>query len=68
MNADQIKGNSKQFVGKTKEKWGRLTDDNWNIVEGKRDRLIGKVQERYGIAREAAQRQVEDFERASDGL
>ena len=68
MNADQIKGNWKQFVGKAKEKWGRLTDDDWKIVEGKRDQLIGKVQERYGIAREEAQRQVEDLERGDNRL
>ena len=42
MNSDQIKGNWKQLVGKAKEKWGRLTDDDWKIVEGKRDQLVGK--------------------------
>ena len=66
MNTDQMKGNWKQFVGKAKEKWGRLTDDDWKIVEGKRDQLVGKVQERYGIAREEADRQVADFERTRE--
>jgi uncharacterized protein YjbJ (UPF0337 family) len=66
MNTDQIKGNWKQFVGKAKEKWGRLTDNDWQIVEGKRDQLVGKVQERYGIAREEAERQVADFERTRE--
>jgi len=45
---------------------GRLTDDDWKIVEGKRDQLVGKVQERYGIAREEAERQVADFERTRE--
>ena len=51
MNTDQLKGNWKQFVGKAKEKWGKLTDDDWKVAEGKRDQLVGRIQERYGIAR-----------------
>jgi uncharacterized protein YjbJ (UPF0337 family) len=50
MNTEQIKGNWKQLVGKAKETWGRLTDDDWKVVEGKWDQLVGKIQERYGIA------------------
>jgi len=61
-----MKGNWKQLVGKAKDKCGRLTDDDWKIVEGKRDQLVGKVQERYGIAREKAERQVADFERTRE--
>lgn len=63
MNWDQIKGNWKQFTGKAKVQWGKLTDDDWTVIGGKRDQLIGKLQERYGIAREEAERQVSDFER-----
>ena len=63
MNTNQIKGSWKQFAGKAKETWGRLTADDWKIVEGKRDQLVGKIQERYGIAREEAERQVSEFER-----
>ncbi len=63
MNWDRIKGNWKQFAGKAKEKWGRLTDDDWKIVEGKRDQLVGKLQERYGITREVAESQLAEFER-----
>lgn len=62
MNTDQLKGNWKQIVGKAKEKWGKLTDNDWQVVEGKRDQLVGRIQERYGIAREEAERQVADFE------
>jgi uncharacterized protein YjbJ (UPF0337 family) len=63
MNWDQISGNWKQFTGKAKQQWGNLTDDDWTRAEGKRDELVGRIQERYGIAREEAERQVADFER-----
>ena len=68
MNTDQMKGNWKQLIGQAKEKWGRLTDDDWQIVQGQRDQLVGRVQERYGIAREEAQRQVDEFEKSYDRL
>jgi uncharacterized protein YjbJ (UPF0337 family) len=67
MNSDQMKGNWKQLVGKAKEKWGRLTSDDWQVVEGKRDQIVGKIQERYGITREEAQRQLDEFERTHEG-
>jgi len=54
MNTDQMKGSWKQLVGKAKEKWGKLTDNDWKAVEGKRDQLVGRIQERYGLAREAS--------------
>ena len=63
MNTDQMKGNWKQFVGKAKENWGKLTDSDWQVIEGKRDQLVGRIQERYGLAREEADRQLADFER-----
>ena len=50
-----------QFKGKIKEKWGKLTDDDLKMLEGNRDQLVGKVQERYGIAKEEAERQIRDF-------
>jgi uncharacterized protein YjbJ (UPF0337 family) len=68
MNTDQMKGNWKQFVGKAKEKWGKLTENDWQIVEGKRDQLVGKIQERYGIAREEAEHQIADFEWSHERL
>jgi uncharacterized protein YjbJ (UPF0337 family) len=64
MNWDRIAGNWKQFTGKPKEKWGKLTDSDWSVIAGKRDQLIGKVQERYGIARDEAEKQVAEFERS----
>ncbi|HZP13757.1 MAG TPA: CsbD family protein [Nevskiaceae bacterium] len=63
MEADTIKGQWKQLKGKIKEKWGKLTDDDLTEVEGRRDYLIGRIQERYGIAKEKATEQVRDFER-----
>jgi len=68
MNTDQMKGNWKQFVGKAKEKWGKLTDNDWQIVERKRDHLVGRIQERYGIAREEAACQVAYFERSHERI
>ena len=62
MNWDQIAGNWKQMKGRAKEHWARLTDDDLTLINGKRDQLIGRVQERYGMAREEAERQVKDWE------
>ena len=63
MNWDQVAGNWKQFKGKVKEKWGDLNDDDLTYIDGKRDQLIGRVQERYGIAKDEAERQVNAWER-----
>jgi len=51
-----------QFKGMVKEQWGKLTDDDLDKIAGKRDQLLGKVQERYGIAREEAERQLQGWE------
>jgi uncharacterized protein YjbJ (UPF0337 family) len=61
MNWVQIEGKWKQYSGKIKEKWGKLTDDDLATIGGKRDQLIGKLQERYGMAKEKAERQVDEF-------
>ena len=61
MNWDRIEGKWKQYKGMAKEKWGELTDDELDQMAGKRDQLVGKVQERYGIAKDEAERQVDDF-------
>lgn len=61
MNWDQIEGNWKQIKGKAREKWGDLTDNDFEVIAGKRDQLVGKIQEKYGITREDAEREVEDF-------
>ena len=62
MNWDQLAGNWKQAKGVIKEKWGQLTDDDITNIAGKRDQLVGQVQERYGIAKEEAERQVKEWE------
>jgi uncharacterized protein YjbJ (UPF0337 family) len=63
MNWDRIEGNWKQFKGQLKEKWGRFTDDELDIVAGKRDQFLGKLQEKYGITKDEAQRQLLEFEK-----
>ena len=63
MNWDQVAGNWKQMMGKAKEQWGRLTDDDLALIDGKRDQLVGRIQERYGIEKEAAERQLREWER-----
>jgi len=63
MNWDRIEGNWKQFKGQVKEQWGRFTDDELDVVAGKRDQFLGKLQEKYGLTRDEAQRQLLEFER-----
>jgi uncharacterized protein YjbJ (UPF0337 family) len=65
MNSDQMKGKWKQMKGSVKERWGKLTDDDLDIIDGQQDQLIGTIQERYGIAREAAQKQVDEWNAAA---
>jgi uncharacterized protein YjbJ (UPF0337 family) len=62
MNWDTIEGNWKQLKGSVKQQWGKLTDDELNIIEGKKDRLAGKLQEKYGIAKEEVEKQLDAFQ------
>lgn len=64
MNWDQIEGTWKQSTGVVKEKWGKLTDDDLTVIAGKKDQLVGKIQERYGLAKDAAEKQVDEFTRS----
>ncbi|KIN70823.1 Stress response protein CsbD [Sulfitobacter noctilucae] len=61
MNWDEVKGNWKQMTGSVKAKWGELTNDEITEADGDREVLVGKIQERYGIAKDEAERQVDDF-------
>jgi uncharacterized protein YjbJ (UPF0337 family) len=61
MNWDRIEGNWKQFTGKVKQQWGKLTDDDFTVLEGSADELSGRIQKRYGIAKEEAENQVKSF-------
>jgi uncharacterized protein YjbJ (UPF0337 family) len=62
MNWDRIEGNWKQFTGTAKAKWGKLTDDHLDVIAGKRDHLAGKIQEMYGLTKEAAGRQIDQWQ------
>jgi len=66
MNSDQAEGKWKQMKGTLKEKWGKLTDDDLTVIEGNKDQLVGKVQERYGIAKDEAQKQVDEWNRVNE--
>ena len=61
MNWDQVEGKWKRYKGQVKEKWGKLTDDDLDVIDGKRQQIVGKIQERYGITREAAEEQADEF-------
>ena len=68
MNEDTLQGNWKQFKGKMVEQWGKLTDDDFDVVAGRRVQLAGKIQERYGVAKDEAERQVAEWERKATDL
>ena len=61
MNWDQIEGSWKQMTGKIRQKWAKLTDDDLTNIAGKKDQLIGKLQERYGLQKDAADKEVSDW-------
>lgn len=62
MNWDQIEGKWKEIKGQAKQKWGKLTNDDLDVIDGKREELVGRVQNRYGMAKEEAEKQVKEFE------
>lgn len=62
MNANQLKGEWKQLRGKVGEQWGKLTNDDLDVIAGKRDQLVGRLQARYGRAQEAIEKEVAEFE------
>ena len=61
MNWDVIKGDWKQFTGKAKEHWGKLTDDDLTKINGQREQLEGRLQERYGHSKDESRKAVEDW-------
>jgi uncharacterized protein YjbJ (UPF0337 family) len=63
MNWDQIEGKWHQLRGSAKQQWGKFTDDDLNYIAGKRESLVGRLQERYGFAREEAQRKADEWMR-----
>jgi uncharacterized protein YjbJ (UPF0337 family) len=63
MNWDRIEGNWKQLTGKVRQQWGKLTDDDLDVIAGRRDQLLGRIQQRHGLAKDEADRQLRSFER-----
>jgi uncharacterized protein YjbJ (UPF0337 family) len=61
MNWDQIEGQWRQAKGKLRQKWGKLTDDDLDVIGGKKETLIGRLQERYGMKKDEAERDVDRF-------
>ena len=66
MNSDSLKGKWMQMRGDVKQTWGELTDDELMQIEGNMDKLVGKLQEKYGYSREKAQKEVDDFRMKMD--
>lgn len=66
MNWDQVEGNWKQVKGKAKEKWGRFTEDDLDVMGGRRDQVIGRLQEHYGMAREEAEKEADRWAEEMD--
>lgn len=62
MNWDRIEGNWKQAKGRIKEQWGKLTDDDLDVIDGKREQLAGKIQHAYGVSKDEAEQQLARFE------
>jgi uncharacterized protein YjbJ (UPF0337 family) len=61
MNWDRVEGNWKQFKGVVQQQWGKLTNDDLDVIEGKRTELVGRLQQRYGVAKDQAESQVDDW-------
>lgn len=61
MDWNCVEGNWKQFTGKVKEQWGQLTDDDLKVINGRRDQLEGKLQERYGYNKDQIRKEVDDW-------
>ncbi len=66
MNWDRIEGNWVEFKGKVRERWGKLTDDDLDVIAGKREQLLGVLQQRYGYAKDSLERELRDFEKELD--
>lgn len=68
MNWDRVEGNWKQVKGKIQQQWGKLTNDHLDTIAGKREELVGRIQENYGVARDDAERQVAEWESGNEDL
>jgi len=61
MNWDTLQGQWKQIKGQVKEKWGKLTNDDLDVIDGKKDQMVGLLQKKYGYAKDQAERELEEF-------
>jgi uncharacterized protein YjbJ (UPF0337 family) len=68
MNWDQLEGNWKQLKGTVKQQWGKLTDNDLEYIAGKRDKFAGKLQERYGLAKEEAEKKADEWLNGQRGM
>jgi uncharacterized protein YjbJ (UPF0337 family) len=68
MNWDRIEGNWKTFKGQARQQWGKLTDNDLDVIAGKRQELVGRIQNSYGIARDEAEKQVAEWEKTRKDL
>lgn len=66
MNRDTAEGSWKEFKGKVKEQWGKLTDDDLDVIDGKREQLAGRIQKCYGVTQDEAEKQIKAFESGTD--
>lgn len=64
MNKDTLEGNWKQFKGEVQKKWGKLTNDHLDQINGNREKLLGQIQESYGVAKDEAEKQVKEWEKS----
>ncbi len=62
MNWDRIEGDWKQFKGNVKQQWGKLTDDQLDVIAGKRDQLAGQIQKAYGVSKDEAEKQLASWQ------
>lgn len=67
MNKDTLEGNWKELKGRVKQQWGKLTDDRLDEIAGKRDQLAGEIQQAYGVSRDEAEKQIDDFQKSAKG-
>jgi uncharacterized protein YjbJ (UPF0337 family) len=68
MNWDRIEGNWKQFKGNAQQQWGKLNDDQLHVIAGKRDVLLGRIQELYGISKDEGEKQLADWEKRMESI
>ncbi len=64
MNWDEIEGKWKRFTSSARERWEKLTNDDWETIAGNKDQLVGRIQERYGVAKAEAEEQADEWSRA----